>query len=115
MTRPADPLSIWVVDVSGRVALPGELRWTNANVRRGKRNIPSFGCAQYVPIPENSMTNDTSDSSNRPRIDWSDPNVPVGDAPSVPRWPLVGAAVAWLSWVAFLITMVIARAASTTF
>jgi hypothetical protein len=41
--------------------------------------------------------------------DWNDPNVPVGDAPPVPRWPLYVWVTLWLAWIAFLVAMVIIR------
>ncbi len=43
----------------------------------------------------------------KPQIDWEDPNVPVGDAPLMPRWPAALAAVAWLTWVGFLVVMIL--------
>ncbi len=49
----------------------------------------------------------TSHESNRPRIDWADPNVPVGNAPPLPRWPLIVAGIAWLAWVVFLVVMTV--------
>ena len=39
------------------------------------------------------------------RIDWDDPNVPVGNAPPLPRWPLFVASLAWVGWVVFLAVM----------
>lgn len=41
---------------------------------------------------------------------WSDPNIPVGNAPALPRWPLVVAALAWTAWVVFLGMMAVERA-----
>lgn len=49
----------------------------------------------------------TSNESKRPRIDWADPNVPVGNAPPLPRWPLIVAGIAWLAWVVFLVVMTV--------
>lgn len=40
-----------------------------------------------------------------PRINWEDPSVPVGNAPPLPRWPLVLFTLAWLAWVMFLVAM----------
>jgi hypothetical protein len=43
-----------------------------------------------------------------PRIDWADPNVPVGNAPPLPKWPLALSICAWLVWVVFLVVMMLA-------
>ena len=59
--------------------------------------------------------NDTAsvqkDSSDRrqPKIDWADPKVPVGNAPPMPRWPLVVLATMWLSWLVFLVVTVLSH------
>jgi hypothetical protein len=45
----------------------------------------------------------------RRSVNWADPSVPVGNGPSLPRWPVVVAAGAWLGWVAFLVVMAIYR------
>ena len=53
-------------------------------------------------------TTSTSETTNRHkerRINWDDPNVTVGNAPPVPRWPLFAAGLAWLGWVVFLVVM----------
>lgn len=47
------------------------------------------------------------DELKSPRIDWSDPRTPVGNAPLLPRWPLVVSTIAWLAWVAFLVAMLV--------
>lgn len=58
--------------------------------------------------------NSSSDEPQKPRIDWADPNVPVGNAPPLPRWPLVIAGIAWLAWVAFLVVMMLSRGQAPT-
>lgn len=35
-------------------------------------------------------------------INWEDPNVPVGDAPPYPKWPLAFFGTLWMGWVVFL-------------
>ena len=45
----------------------------------------------------------------KPRVNWDDPSVPVGNAPPMPRWPLVVSAIAWLAWVVFLIAMLLSQ------
>lgn len=37
--------------------------------------------------------------------DWNDPNVPVGDSPPMPAWPMVLCAVGWVAFVLFLVMM----------
>lgn len=39
--------------------------------------------------------------------DWSDPSVPCGNAPPLPRWPLWIAALVWVGWIGFLIAMAV--------
>ena len=45
--------------------------------------------------------------SKRPRVDWEDPSIPVGNAPPLPRWPLTVAGIAWLAFVVFLMVMMV--------
>ena len=45
-------------------------------------------------------------------VDWSDPNVPAGNAPALPRWPLWLASVVWLGWLTFLVLMAAVRLSS---
>jgi hypothetical protein len=47
-------------------------------------------------------------------INWDDPSVPIGNAPPLPRWPLVLAAVAWFASVVFLFVMMLGRGGSGT-
>ena len=42
-------------------------------------------------------------------IDWSDPNVPVGNAPLLARWPLILAGLAWVAGIVFLAAMAVSR------
>ena len=56
--------------------------------------------------------NDDSGGSNetrRRRVDWSDPEVPAGNSPPLPAWPLVIAGVLWGACVVFLAVMVLGR------
>lgn len=55
-----------------------------------------------------------SNGPKRPRIDWADPRIPVGNAPPLPRWPLAVAGLAWVAWVAFLVVMMLSRAQAVT-
>jgi hypothetical protein len=42
-------------------------------------------------------------------VNWSDPNVPAGDSPPLPRWPLYVGIAAWGLWIVFLAVMVVLR------
>jgi len=48
-------------------------------------------------------------NQKKARVNWDDPSVPVGNAPPMPRWPVVVTAIAWLAWVVFLIAMLVSR------
>lgn len=50
-----------------------------------------------------------------PKIDWRDPNVPAGDAPPLPRWPLVVSAIAFGLWICFLAAMAVVRYQTTKY
>ncbi len=60
------------------------------------------------------MTNDTLECSKKPGVDWADPDVPAGNSPPLPRWPLALSALAWIAWLAFLVLMAVERTASAT-
>ena len=55
--------------------------------------------------------NDTGsqDKQKKPRINWEDPEVPVGNAPPMPRWPVLVLGIAWIGWITFLIVMMLSR------
>ena len=46
------------------------------------------------------------------RVNWSDPSVPVGNAPPMPRWPVAVTGLAWLAWLIFLMGMLMSRASA---
>lgn len=54
------------------------------------------------------MTESQTKTSND-GIDWSDPTIPVGNAPPMARWPMLVTGMAWAAGVAFLVMMAIAR------
>jgi hypothetical protein len=58
-----------------------------------------------------AMTESKPETTAPPRINWQDPNVPAGDAPPLPRWPLVAGFVLLGLWVLFLLVMAILRLA----
>ena len=45
----------------------------------------------------------------KPKIDWADPNVPTGDGPPLPRWPLLSLGVVWVLVIVFLAAMAMMR------
>ena len=49
-----------------------------------------------------------------PKYDWSDPSVPAGDAPSMPRGPMIASIVVYCGWLIFLISMVVLRLKTTS-
>lgn len=48
-----------------------------------------------------------------PGINWADPDIPAGNAPALPRWPLVVSALAFAAWVVFLVAMAVMRFRTT--
>ncbi len=58
--------------------------------------------------------NGASNAPKKRRIDWSDPNVSVGNAPPMPRWPVVAFLLAWLGWIVFLVAMLLSQSQSVT-
>ncbi len=45
--------------------------------------------------------------SGKGHIDWEDPSVPIGDAPSLPKWPVAVSALVWACWIALLVVMLV--------
>ena len=50
-----------------------------------------------------------NDSRKKPRTDWNDPAVPIGNAPPLPRWPVVVLGLVWLAWIGCLVAMMVSR------
>ena len=48
-------------------------------------------------------------AKRRKGIDWSDPRVAIGNAPPLPRWPLVLMILVWLAWIGFLLVTSLTR------
>lgn len=48
----------------------------------------------------------------KPKSIW-DNDLPAGDSPPLPRWPLTAAIVAYSIWMVFLISMAVLRIATT--
>jgi hypothetical protein len=40
---------------------------------------------------------------------WLDLDIPAGDSPPMPRWPLIVSILAWCGWMIFLVAMMIQR------
>ena len=49
------------------------------------------------------------DSTKQSGANWNDPAVPIGDAPPLPRWPVVAAGLVWLLWIGFLVVIMLSR------
>ncbi len=49
---------------------------------------------------------------NTSRINWQDPDIPAGNAPPMPRWPMIAGFVALGLWLVFLIVMAVFRVLS---
>ncbi len=66
------------------------------------------------PVVKDKTGPDAEPSADEKRrgVDWEDPSIPVGDAPPLPKWPLVLLGVAWLASMAFLALMVVSRGGS---
>ena len=67
------------------------------------------------PMTEDAVVTDAGSSAvePKPRIDWADPSIPVGNAPPRPKWPLVLLAVLWLAGIVFLALMAVSRGGGT--
>lgn len=52
--------------------------------------------------------NTNASSAGRPKSTW-DNDLPAGDSPPLPRWPLVFWIVVYVLWMLFLISMLIVR------
>ena len=48
----------------------------------------------------------------QPKSIW-DNDLPAGDSPPMPRWPLVAASVTFVVWFGFVISMMVIRLAET--
>jgi len=54
------------------------------------------------------MTQPDTPAAAKPKSIW-DNDLPAGDSPPLPRWPLVFWITLYLAWMVFLIAMVIVR------
>lgn len=69
-----------------------------------------------VPVSKSqSLTDGSAEAAAVTSVDstagpnWNDPNIPAGDAPPLPRWPLLVAGATWSAWMAFLLVMMVMR------
>jgi len=60
---------------------------------------------------EEPLKEEPSDDS-KPKSIW-DNDLPAGDSPPLPRWPLTASIVAYGLWVVFLISMAVVRISYT--
>ena len=63
------------------------------------------------PVTKDETVSDAGSSADETKrgVDWADPSIPVGDAPPLPKWPLVLLGIAWLASIAFLVLMAVSR------
>lgn len=62
----------------------------------------------------NAETSGSKESAEQaPRIDWDNPNTLAGDAPAMPRWPLIASIVVYSGWLVFLVVMAYMRVSTT--
>jgi hypothetical protein len=62
-----------------------------------------------------SEAKDAGPETAPPKINWADPNVPAGNAPAMPSWPLFGSAFVFALWLAFLVAMAVIRVRTVSF
>lgn len=60
---------------------------------------------QENPSKDDSSAAQPVDEKRKPRIDWEDPTIPIGNGPPLPRWPLAVSGIAWLLWIALMLVM----------
>jgi hypothetical protein len=61
---------------------------------------------------QDSMSSINATGGSEPN--WNDPTIPAGNAPPLPRWRLVAAAVAFGLWLVFLVAMALLRVRTTS-
>lgn len=63
--------------------------------------------------PAKDRTTARQMGQKKPGSEWNDPDIPPGNAPLLPRWPLWLAAFAWAGWMVFMIVMMVVRLRTT--
>ncbi len=68
------------------------------------------------PVVKDKTVTDADASADEKKrgVDWEDPTIPVGNAPPLPKWPLMLLGVAWLASMAFLALMAVSRGSGTS-
>lgn len=61
----------------------------------------------------NTDTGVQSGPEGKSRIDWDNPDTLAGDAPPMPRWPLMMSIVVYAGWLVFLVVMAYMRINTT--
>ena len=59
------------------------------------------------------MTEDQTNQADSPKATTTDPDLPAGDSPPQPKWPLILGVAAWAGWLVFLVVMMVARIKTT--
>ena len=65
--------------------------------------------------PASEDAGDAKERTKEPKINWDDPSTPAGNAPPMPRWPLIASAVVFSAWLVFLVAMAVLRIRTTAY
>ncbi len=52
---------------------------------------------------------DSEATGRRAGINWNDPDVPAGNAPPMPAWPLILSGALWFAWIVFLVVTLVTQ------
>ena len=63
-------------------------------------------------MSEQTKTEAPAQEADKPKSIW-DNDLPPGDSPPLPRWPLTASIVAYACWAVFLVAMMIVRLTTT--
>jgi hypothetical protein len=69
-----------------------------------RKHVLSTSAADNTKVPAGP-----EQAAAPPKYDWADPKVPAGNAPSMPRWPLLVSGVVFGLWIIFLVAMAYIR------
>lgn len=54
------------------------------------------------------VADSNASETSKPRYDWADPAVPIGNAPPMSSWRVYLLLAVWAGWVVFLLAMAVA-------
>ena len=120
-------LEIWSQACDNPVAAPGEERPRNHRQPSpdGVGGRFDFRCPLtpaahkrmrlVTESPATDSVGASQEPAKKPRINWDDPDIPVGNAPSMHRWPLIASALVFAAWMVFLVAMAVLRIRTTAY